>query len=72
MQNRLYVSLADDVYLPKALLGGGITDYISTMIMWFSSGGTKSLLHNDGFDNFNCLYDGSKEIVLIDKVQMTL
>ena len=37
--------------------------------MWFSSGSTKSVLHNDAFDNLNCLYDGRKELVVIDKVR---
>ncbi|XP_077977793.1 uncharacterized protein LOC144433363 [Glandiceps talaboti] len=34
--------------------------------MWFSSGGTKSVLHFDAVDNINCVYSGSKEIYLID------
>nr|XP_002129610.1 jmjC domain-containing protein 7 [Ciona intestinalis] len=59
--------MTTEVYLPKCLLCGGFTDYLNTMVMWFSSGGTKSVLHNDGFENINCLYDGSKELVMIDK-----
>lgn len=35
--------------------------------MWFSSGGTKSVLHLDeGFDNINCLFRGTKELLFID------
>jgi lysine-specific demethylase 8 len=34
---------------------------------WFSSGGTASVLHKDGFENLNCLMDGSKDMVFIDK-----
>ena len=33
---------------------------------WFSSGGTKSVLHNDDVDNINCLYRGSKELLFIE------
>jgi hypothetical protein len=36
--------------------------------MWFSSGGTKSVLHNDGLDNINCLLDGSKDLIMFHKV----
>lgn len=36
-------------------------------MMWFSSGGTKSVLHNDdGFENINCLIRGTKELLFID------
>ena len=34
--------------------------------MWFSSGGTKSVLHNDDQENINCLYRGTKELLFID------
>jgi len=32
---------------------------------WFSSGGTSSVLHKDGFENINCLMAGSKDLVFI-------
>ena len=36
-------------------------------VMWFSSGGTKSVLHlDDGLDNINCLFRGTKELLFID------
>nr|CAB3257799.1 jmjC domain-containing protein 7 [Phallusia mammillata] len=59
--------MTKEVFLPKCLLCGGYTDVISTAVMWFSSGGTKSVLHNDQFENINCLYDGSKELYMVDK-----
>ena len=34
--------------------------------MWFSSGGTKSVVHTDSVDNFNCLYRGDKTFVMVD------
>lgn len=35
--------------------------------MWFSSGGTKSVLHyDDGLENINCLFAGTKELLFID------
>jgi len=56
------------VFLPKNLLCGGFTDFLNTAVMWFSSGGTKSVLHHDVYENINCLYDGSKEFFMIDQV----
>ena len=35
-------------------------------IMWFSSGGTKSVVHTDSVENINCLYSGEKEFVMVD------
>lgn len=37
-------------------------------VVWFSSGGTKSVLHYDAVDNINCLFDGTKELLMINKV----
>ena len=34
-------------------------------VMWFSSGGTKSVVHNDDVDNINCLFSGTKELLFI-------
>jgi hypothetical protein len=34
--------------------------------MWFSSGGTKSVVHTDDYENVLCVLDGKKELVLVD------
>jgi len=34
------------------------------LVMWFSSGGTSSVLHNDGQENFLTLLEGSKKLTL--------
>ena len=34
--------------------------------MWFSSGGTKSVVHTDSVDNINCVFSGNKSFVLVD------
>ncbi|KAK7473978.1 hypothetical protein BaRGS_00034807 [Batillaria attramentaria] len=34
--------------------------------MWFSSGGTRSGVHTDTFDNIHCLFRGQKTFVLVD------
>ena len=36
-------------------------------MLWFSSGGTKSVLHNDYAENIMCVFRGTKEFFLIDK-----
>ncbi|KAJ7388762.1 hypothetical protein OS493_035873 [Desmophyllum pertusum] len=36
-------------------------------MLWFSSGGTKSALHNDHAENIMCVFRGTKEFYLIDK-----
>ena len=58
----------DDFYVPKPLLCDDITSRISTSILWFSSGGTKSLLHTDSQENLNCVLDGHKEFVMAHRV----
>ena len=35
-------------------------------LMWFSSGGTKSVIHTDAFDNINCVFRGEKTFVMVD------
>ncbi|XP_021351709.1 lysine-specific demethylase 8-like isoform X2 [Mizuhopecten yessoensis] len=55
-----------DLKVPLTLQCGGFQNNLQNIIMWFSSGGTKSHLHNDGLDNINCVLDGTKELVLID------
>ena len=34
--------------------------------MWFSSGGTKSVVHTDAVDNILCLFRGEKVFVMVD------
>lgn len=56
-----------DLNLPLSLQCGGFQNLQETVVLWFSSGGTKSHLHRDMLDNINCLLDGKKEIIFIDK-----
>ncbi|XP_046562649.1 bifunctional peptidase and arginyl-hydroxylase JMJD5-like [Haliotis rubra] len=58
--------LMDDLYVPRSLHCGGLQFSIESLVMWFSSGGTKSVLHNDDYENFNCVLDGTKELIFID------
>ena len=59
------------VLIPKPLTCEWMSRTIGTTVMWFSSGGTKSVLHNDAFENINCLFDGTKELIMAHKVCYT-
>lgn len=37
------------------------------LVMWFSSGGTTSVWHNDGYENINCLIKGEKTLIMANK-----
>ena len=66
----LFDSLLEEYALLRSLNCGGYTNVLQDAIVWFSSGGTKSVLHFDSVDNINCLFDGTKELVLINKVSI--
>ncbi|KAL5257488.1 hypothetical protein ACHWQZ_G012433 [Mnemiopsis leidyi] len=36
-------------------------------VMWFSSGGTKSVWHNDAYENINCLMRGTKWFIMANR-----
>ena len=57
-----------DVTLLPSISCGGYTNLLQDIVMWFSSGGTKSVLHTDPVDNINCLFGGEKELYMVDKV----
>eukprot|EP00057_Strongylocentrotus_purpuratus_P003898 XP_003727613.1 PREDICTED: putative lysine-specific demethylase JMJD5 isoform X1 [Strongylocentrotus purpuratus] len=61
--------LRGDVIVPPPLVCDEILQRIADVVMWFSSGGTKSLLHNDDTDNINCLFSGQKEILFLNYTQ---
>ena len=53
----------------KPLMCGGFT--LEVAVLWFSSGNTKSVLHKDNVENINCIFDGDKDIVFVDKVSVS-
>ncbi|XP_046562646.1 bifunctional peptidase and arginyl-hydroxylase JMJD5-like [Haliotis rubra] len=60
-------AMAEDIFLPPFLACGGAQKLMTYFHVWFSSGGTKSVLHLDSVDNVNCLMDGTKDFIFIDK-----
>ena len=57
----------EDLCMLRPMQCGGYTYEIA--VVWFSSGGTSSVLHTDDMENINCMLDGHKDIVFIDKVR---
>lgn len=58
--------LQKDVVLPPSLLCEDLRPYLVDTVMWFSSGGTKSVFHHDDVENINCLYSGSKTLLFVE------
>eukprot|EP01052_Picozoa_sp_SAG31_P036266 SAG31_NODE_4498_length_3185_cov_36.595269_1_plen_464_part_00 len=52
-----------DVAMLPFLRCGGFTSMLDEVTMWWSSGGTKSVIHVDDVDNVNCLFSGRKRII---------
>ena len=65
--SRVPRQLRDDIAMPPVLNCGGADKHLVELLMWFSSGDTKSVIHNDGEENLLCQIDGSKRLVLWDK-----
>ncbi|EDV26373.1 Lysine-specific demethylase 8 [Trichoplax sp. H2] len=61
------MAMREDIRLLPCVSCGGFAEKLLDIVMWFSSGGTKSVLHNDGSDNLNCLFRGFKEFILVDR-----
>ncbi|KAM7449657.1 hypothetical protein ABFA07_002570 [Porites harrisoni] len=67
MVESLPLKMREEYALLKSLRCGGYTEVLQDAVVWFSSGGTKSVLHFDSVDNINCLFDGTKELLMINK-----
>jgi len=63
--------MASDVFLPQFLNCGPATQFLDVNNMWFSSGGTKSVIHNDDQDNVNCVFSGSKRMIFFSPTNKT-
>ncbi|CAH1798269.1 unnamed protein product [Owenia fusiformis] len=67
MVNPVPPVLSSDVQVPFSIQCEQVyTKHLVENIMWFSSGGTSSVVHTDSVDNINCLYRGQKELVFVD------
>lgn len=67
MVNPVPPFIGNDVVLPCPLQCRDIAEKsLVENVMWFSSGGTKSVVHTDSVDNINCLYRGEKTFIMVD------
>ncbi|CAM1311269.1 Uncharacterised protein at_DN0820 [Pycnogonum litorale] len=60
-------SMIGDMRLPKSLQCGNFDKALVNVIIWFSSGGTNSVVHTDSLDNINCLLSGRKQLFMVDQ-----
>ncbi|XP_074657955.1 tRNA wybutosine-synthesizing protein 5-like [Tubulanus polymorphus] len=58
--------LSKDVLYPGPLQCDNLRKYLIKTLMWFSSGGTKSVAHTDLSDNIICVFRGTKTFVMVD------
>lgn len=58
--------LRADVVIPPVMQCEPVVKSVIDVVTWFSSGGTKSVLHNDDVDNINCLYRGDKTLIFLN------
>eukprot|EP00795_Rhopilema_esculentum_P006839 gene6839-12434_t len=56
-----------DLEIPKVISSDGFLNRLQDLVLWFSSGGSKSHLHVDTVENINCMISGSKRWFLVDK-----
>mmetsp|Transcript_31533 Transcript_31533/g.69533 ORF Transcript_31533/g.69533 Transcript_31533/m.69533 type:complete len:347 (-) Transcript_31533:38-1078(-) len=52
--------LSNEVYLLPPITCGGYSRKLSATVLWFSSGGTKSVIHSDAQQNIHCMFAGEK------------
>jgi len=65
MVSDLTIPMYEEWAVPRFMLCGGYDEHIAMTYFWFSSGGTKSILHKDTAENLHCLVSGFKKFVLI-------
>lgn len=57
--------LSTEVMVLPFLMCGSFSERILEANLWLSSGGTRSMLHKDADNAFNCLLNGTKDWILI-------
>ena len=58
--------LKADIQIPNVLQCGQASSTLQKTVLWFSSGGTKSVTHTDDYENILCLLSGRKNVILVD------
>lgn len=56
--------LSENILLPAFLNCGGFLSKLNEILVWFSHGGTRSVIHDDSMqDNLYCVMDGRKRFL---------
>ncbi|XP_041480491.1 uncharacterized protein LOC121427978 [Lytechinus variegatus] len=58
--------MSKEVLVPPFMTCGTFSQRLLEANLWFSNGGTKSLLHRDADNAINCLYFGTKDWIFVD------
>ncbi|XP_070570097.1 bifunctional peptidase and (3S)-lysyl hydroxylase Jmjd7-like [Ptychodera flava] len=61
-----------DVAIPRCLLCGSFAKSIQEVHLFMSAGGGRTLIHQDPYENVHCVFNGTKEWLLIDPKQSDL
>jgi len=56
------------VHIPTTLQCGGFQHGLMEAVLWMGKGPLHSVLHYDELDNLLCVFDGTKDVILIDQV----
>ena len=59
------------VQIPTTLQCGGFQHGLLEAVLWMGKGPLHSVLHYDELDNLLCVFDGTKDVILIDAVSYT-
>lgn len=63
-------NIRQDLLLPDPLQCRELYEnHLVSSTLWFSNGGTKSVIHTDDMENIQCVLDGFKKYVLVDPVK---
>ena len=66
MVSDLPLPLYKEWEVPRPLVCGGLLENVDIANIWFSNGGTNSVLHTDSYDNFHCLVTGQKKFRMFE------
>jgi len=65
MVSQVPKGMQPDVHFLPCIRCGGYLDFLDTNNFWYGRGGSKSVIHYDDQDNFNCMISGKKRFVMM-------
>ncbi|XP_076443576.1 lysine-specific demethylase 8-like [Babylonia areolata] len=67
MVNSIKDSMEGLVHIPSTLQCGGFEKGVMEAVLWMGRGPIHSVLHYDELENLLCVFDGAKDVILIDQ-----